>query len=198
VLEEAGGPVLSDTVLRMLARTLGADVAFFLDSRPAIGRGIGELLEPLSLPSLDLVLVFLEHHLSTAKVYRAFDALRQPEGKVDLATRAGAAEACWLALADAMTEGTLGGSEIVAALAGLLENDLEEASFGLFPPLVAAKQALFDEGASGCLMSGSGPTLYGVCESRATAAELCRRVQRRGLNARVARAGRLGDNPVLS
>ncbi len=198
VLEEAGGPVLSDTVLRMLARTLGADVAFFLDSRPAIGRGIGELLEPLSLPSLDLVLVFLEHHLSTAKVYRAFDALRQPEGKVDFAARAAAAEARWLALADAMTEGTLAAGEIVAALAGLLENDLEEASFGLFPPLIAAKQALFDEGASGCLMSGSGPTLYGVCESRATAAELCRRVQRRGLNARVARAGRLGDNPVLS
>ena len=120
------------------------------------------------------------------------------EGKVDFAARAAVVEARWLALADAMTEGTLAAGEIVAALAGLLENDLEEASFGLFPSLVAAKQALFDEGASGCLMSGSGPTLYGVCESRATAAELCRRVQRRGLNARVARAGRLGDNPVLS
>ena len=43
-LSEAGGPVLDYEQQVAMARKVGADVAFFLKARPAIGRGIGEIL----------------------------------------------------------------------------------------------------------------------------------------------------------
>ncbi|MBN1320137.1 MAG: 4-(cytidine 5'-diphospho)-2-C-methyl-D-erythritol kinase, partial [Thermoleophilia bacterium] len=72
-LVEAGGPALDRARLGAVARRVGADVAFFLDPRPAIGQGIGEILEPIELPELPLVLVPSHRHLSTERVYRAYD-----------------------------------------------------------------------------------------------------------------------------
>ncbi len=191
VLAEAGGPELDAVALRSLARDLGADVAFFLDPHPSIGQGIGELLEPLTLPSLYLVLVYLDHHLSTTRVYESFDTLRGGEDPRAFSIRAAAAKASWLALSDAVACGELGEAGAKTAIAGLLKNDLEEASFSLFPPLVDAKLALAEGGALAALMSGSGSTVFGVCGTRAEAKQVCEAVRRRGLDARVVSAGRL-------
>ena len=189
VLVEAGGQVLDRGALGALARTLGADVAFFLDPRPAIGRGIGELLESLVLPRLHLVLVYLDHHLSTARVYESFDALRQPEDPSAFSLRAASAGILWRQLSEEFASGELDRNDAPSAIAALLSNDLEEASFELFPALVEAKRVLLREGALGALMSGSGPTVFGVCRDRVAAEELCARLRRRGLNAIVAAAG---------
>jgi 4-diphosphocytidyl-2-C-methyl-D-erythritol kinase len=176
VLREAGGPAPSDEELRRLARGLGADVPFFLDPRPAIGRGIGELLEPLPLPELPLLLIFTDQPLSTAHVYREFDVGRVAEDLADFAARSAEAEQEWRQV------------RTVEAVAGLLRNDLEETSCNLLPGLCDAKETLLQEGALGALMSGSGPTIYGVCGSREDAEALCAKVSADGLNCRVARS----------
>jgi 4-diphosphocytidyl-2-C-methyl-D-erythritol kinase len=191
ILAEAGGPALGEASLRALARVLGADVAFFLDPHPSIGQGIGELLEPLTLPAMHLVLVYLDHHLSTARVYESFDARGGAEDPGSFSARAAAAKISWLALSHAVTGGDLDETSIPPVVVPLLENDLEEASFGLFPPLVDAKRALAEEGVLGALMSGSGSTVFAICGTRAAAEQVCEAVRRRGFNARAVLAGTL-------
>jgi 4-diphosphocytidyl-2-C-methyl-D-erythritol kinase len=176
VLRDAGGSAPSDEELLRLAAGLGADVPFFLDPRPAIGRGIGDLLEPLHLPELFLVLVFTDQPLSTAHVYREFDVHNPPEDVAAFVARSAEAEARWrrvLALHDVV---------------GLLQNDLEETSCNLLPGLCEAKDALLREGALGALMSGSGPTIYGVSASAEDAEALCAKVSADGMNCRIARS----------
>jgi 4-diphosphocytidyl-2C-methyl-D-erythritol kinase len=176
LLREAGGPAPSDEELRRLARGLGADVPFFLDPRPAIGRGIGELLAPLPLPELSLLLIFTDQLLSTAHVYREFDGQGAAEDPAAFAARSAKAEQQWLQV------------QTVEDVTRLLQNDLEETSCNLLPGLCDAKDTLLQEGALGALMSGSGPTIYGVCASREEAEVLCAKVSADGMNCRVARS----------
>ena len=176
VLREAGGPDVSEADLRELARGLGADVPFFLDPRPAIGRGIGDLLEPLSLPDLPLVLVFTDQPLSTAHVYREFDLRNPAEAHEAFAARSSAEEERWRR------------ARTIDEIAGLLHNDLEETSCSLLPGLYDAKDIILQEGAIGALVSGSGPTIYGICRSLPEAQAICDKVSADGLNCRVASA----------
>lgn len=178
-LAEAGGPCAGRAELVPLARDLGADVAFFLDPTPSFGRGIGELLQPVELPDIPLVLVYFDRMLSTARVYEAFDRLRPAETRTVFEFRSSQAEKRWRRVQD------------VSQAARLLENDLEQASFSLIPSLAADREMLSREGALAALMSGSGPTLFGVCESVSRAVELQKRMTVRGYRAQVATAGRM-------
>jgi 4-diphosphocytidyl-2-C-methyl-D-erythritol kinase len=176
LLREAGGPAPSDDELRRLARGLGADVPFFLDPRPAIGRGIGDLLEPLPLPELPLLLIFTDQPLSSAHVYREFDTQNVAEDLAAFTARSTEAEEQWRRV------------QTVEDVTRLLRNDLEETSCNLLPGLCDAKDTLLQEGALGALMSGSGPTIYGVCASLEEAETLCAKVSADGMNCRVARS----------
>ncbi|MFH0916223.1 MAG: hypothetical protein V1912_07235, partial [bacterium] len=53
-----------------------------------------------------------------------------------------------------------------------------------------SKEALTEEGARGALMSGSGPTLFGLCSTVSAAEELADRLVARGFRARTATAAR--------
>ncbi len=174
LLAEAGAPVPGGPQLVAMARELGADVPFFLDPAPAIGRGIGEILSPIDLPALHLALVYFERQLSTARVYHTFDRLSPGESRAVFDFRSAQAEKRWLQVRD------------VAQAARLLENDLEQASFSLVPSLATDREMLAREGALAALMSGSGPTLFGLCETMDKAYDLEERMEARGYNARVA------------
>jgi 4-diphosphocytidyl-2-C-methyl-D-erythritol kinase len=173
-LIEAGGPVPDRTQLVALARQIGADVAFFLDPRPAIGRGIGEILEPIELPELPLVLVPSERHLSTERVYRTFDEMQPFGNRSVFDFRAGTAERNWRQARDA------------GQVARLMENDLEKTVYGIIPTLLTDRELLVREGATAALVSGSGPTLYGLCASSEKAEEVARRMVQRGFKAHLA------------
>ncbi len=175
VLRAEGGPDLSAADLHKLARGLGADVPFFLDPRTAIGRGIGDLLEPLPLPELPLVLIFTDQPLSTAHVYREFDVRNPPEESAAFAARSAAEEEKWRRV------------KTVQDVAKSLSNDLEATSCDMLPGLCDAKDIILQEGALGALITGSGPTVYGVCASMADAEALCAKVLADGMNCRVAR-----------
>jgi 4-diphosphocytidyl-2-C-methyl-D-erythritol kinase len=134
--------------LAALALSLGADVPFFLDPRPARVRGVGERIEPLGRAwDLALLLVHPGVPLSTAEVYRAYDAL-----------------------------GSMASSQGDAIHGIDLGNDLEPAAVRLCPPVGRLRRALLELGPVGVGLSGSGPTLYGVFRDPEQAETARRRV----------------------
>lgn len=140
-----------------LALRLGADVPFFLDPRPALARGVGELLEPLTdVPEMTWLLVAFDFPVSTADVYRAV------AGELTLPRQ---------------------GSSIAALLgpSGIRSsppNDLETITARLHPEIRGVRRMLERAGARVTGMSGSGPTVYGrfgderAAESAARSLEL--------------------------
>jgi 4-diphosphocytidyl-2-C-methyl-D-erythritol kinase len=171
-LIEVGGPVPSRDRQVALARATGADVAFFLDPRPAIGRGIGEILEPIDLPELTVVVVFSDRHLSTERVYSVFDGSQPFANRAVFDYRSREAEKRWRQIED------------VSQIARLLENDLENTVCGIIPTLLDDREIVMREGALAALISGSGPTLFGLSASADKAEGLAERMSMRGYKVR--------------
>lgn len=149
-------------VLRV-ARSLGADVPYFLASRPlALGWGRGDRLLTLpSLPSRPAVVVVPEGRIATADAYAAV-AERRHGGE---APPAGARV---LRAAD------LDSWERVAALA---ENDFEAVAFEMRPICRRARDLLASEGAAPALLAGSGSAVFGVFRREAAADRAAERVR---------------------
>src|SRR5919107_1813598 len=62
-------------------------------------------------------------------------------------------------------------------LAAALHNDLEPAAFDLLPALAKSKQRLQEAGAVAAIMSGSGPTMLGLCRDEDHATSVARAVR---------------------
>lgn len=136
--------------LREWALSLGADVPFFLDGRPALVEGIGERLSPLrSWPRASLVVAFGGRGLSTAEVFRRYDA--------SLTSR-GAASTIRVS-----ARGQKGGSATPV-------NDLEAAAIQIEPGVEKLKEALLARGGAPVVMTGSGAAVYGCWPDPAAAA----------------------------
>jgi len=154
--------------LARLARGLGADVPFFLDPRPALVRGIGEVIEPVrGLPPLWAVLANPGIAVSTAEVFRLYDSLAS--GQAPKAVPAG--------LTPPQPGSTmrplvgLGGDLDALARFSGLTNDLEAAAIRLCPPIARLRDRMRELGVVGEGMSGSGATIYGLFESQSEAEE---------------------------
>lgn len=138
-----------------IAASLGSDVPYCLSGGPAIVTGKGEHVEPVPAHGpLDLVLCISDHPLSTAAVYERWDAMGETS------------QHDHLAMVVALVTGD------PQQVASLLRNDLEAAAFDLRPNLYDGKQALLRAGALGALVSGSGPSLFGVCADQSHAREV--------------------------
>lgn len=165
------------SVLRDLARSLGADVPFFLEGGPALARGVGDILEPIQIPPLPLVVLLPERQLATKEVYAELDGLRSlghiAETGESFPGRAAEAATRWRDLEKQLAHAAPGYGDAGVAVAAALENDLEAAAFSLMPDLGSRKQSLRATGALGALMSGSGPTFFGVCRTVKHAQEVC-------------------------
>jgi 4-diphosphocytidyl-2-C-methyl-D-erythritol kinase len=139
----AGGALSADE-LRTVGAGIGADVPSQVEPRHALVTGAGERVEPVELPDMAFVLVPAAEGLSTAAVYAEAD--RIPSTRVRLDPQAVRALA----------------SAPLAALARAMENDLEAAALRLRPELARSLIALEEAGALAALISGSGPTAFGV------------------------------------
>ena len=145
-LNEMGSNPLTQQELADLAVCLGADVPFFLLNRPCIVRGIGEILEPIEKwPKFWYVIVMPALEVSTAWVYGNLK-LKLTKGEYQYIVN-------WL---------RKGRFEISRILA----NDLETVTGFHFPIIACIKKLLLDEGAEGALMSGSGPSVFGIFKSK--------------------------------
>ena len=145
--------------LEGVATTLGSDVPFFLRGGTALATGRGEKVEPLRGRSLALVLVNPKFPVSTAEMYGRLTPAMYSDGG---ATRALA--------------GSLGRS--TARVAASLYNGMQAAAAGVFPQIAQMRAALLAAGALGALMSGSGPTVFGVARSYEQARQIRARVAR--------------------
>jgi len=181
----AGDP-LDAQALRAIAAPLGSDVPSQVEPRHALVRGTGEIVEPVELPPLAAVLVPQDEGLSTAAVYAELDRMEgwrerlgiegwvvRPdiEGWRERLDSEGWAERLdiegWRERPDLeRPQALLGG---LPELAAALENDLQPAALSLRPELGWVLERLRNEGALGALVSGSGPTCFGLFDDRRAA-----------------------------
>jgi 4-diphosphocytidyl-2-C-methyl-D-erythritol kinase len=147
--------------LRAIAAGIGADVPSQLQPRACLVAGAGEVIEPAPPPAEHgVVLITQPVGLATADVYAEADRLGTPRGEAEL-------EAIRRQLRDAVDEG---GSPL--AWREHLVNDLQPAAISLRPEIDAALTALEEAGAAHAMVTGSGPTAFGLypTESEADAA----------------------------
>ncbi len=144
-LNEIWSQPLSLSELHTMAVQLGADVPFFLYSEPSLATGIGEILEPLKKwPKFWYVIVTPPIQVSTSWVYGDLK-LELTRGEYDYIVK-------FLKNAP-------------FAVSAILENDLEEVTSTRFPVIETIKEFLVNAGAEGALMTGSGPSVFGVFSS---------------------------------
>lgn len=138
-------PLLAEDLGRIAAR-LGADVPFFLHTRPCIARGIGEIIESIHAWPRFWYLIITPHlKISTSWVYRNLN-FELTTGEYDFIIH------------------TLEKDPL--CITKLLENDLERVTTSHFPVITTIKRILVDAGAEGALMSGSGPSVFGIFRSK--------------------------------
>ncbi|MCP4690561.1 MAG: 4-(cytidine 5'-diphospho)-2-C-methyl-D-erythritol kinase [Desulfobacterales bacterium] len=135
--------------LRAMGLRLGADVPFFIFGKPAFAAGVGEkLVHCPGLPPCFVLLITQKFAVSTGRVFKKLNlALTKCEKKFKEPLL------------------TNGGLDIVRYLC----NDLESVTIGERPVVQEAKTALMEQGALGALMSGSGPTVFGLFNDAADA-----------------------------
>ena len=118
---------------------IGADVPFFFLEGSAIGSGIGEQLKKKKLPTLWYVLIYPNFEVSTRWAYQNF-VLTNQQFHINLHKFLN----------------TPGG------ISHLLFNHLEGVVLRKYPQIRIMKNLLFSAGALGALMTGSGPTVFGL------------------------------------
>jgi len=135
---------LSPENLKTYAGRLGSDCAFFIENKPAIGTGKGDILSDvaLSLKGKYLVIVKPEIHISTAEAY---SGITPANPAVDLR---------------AVLE-----NHPMTEWKQLLRNDFEAVLFKKFPIIETLKQNLYTSGATYAGMSGSGAAVFGIFEN---------------------------------
>lgn len=131
--------------LQVIGLKVGADVPFCLAGGTCLVQGIGEKVTALPpFPQVQLVLVKPETGVSTAEVYR----------RLSPAAHGSTSTARLTAL---LEEG-----QGAAVLAGTFHNALEMVTEALVPEVSLWKERLLAQGAHCALMSGSGPTVFGL------------------------------------
>lgn len=131
-----------------MASELGSDVPFFLFSPCAIGRGRGEILEPVeSSVRFYILMVYPGFAVSTASVYGNLKLkLTKRENNISI------------------LKNFLLQSEF-AQLGATWSNDLEPVVFQEHPGLSGIKKEMLALGAKGALLSGSGSTVFGIFDN---------------------------------
>ena len=140
---------LSAKSLCVLGEKIGSDVPFCIEGGTMLATGRGELLCRLpDLPAIFVVLAKPPVSVSTAWAYKTYDrigAVRHPDTK---------------AMLSALSEGN------AERVANGLVNVLEEVTMQAHPIIGAYKRKLKENGATASLMSGSGPTVFGLAETK--------------------------------
>lgn len=159
---------ISMNELMQLSVKVGADVPFCIMRGTVLAEGIGEILTPLKkAPSMNIVIAKPPVGVSTKLVYDKFDLLDLKEvthPDID-------------GIIKAIDDGDIYG------IAGKLGNVLESVTVKEYPVIEEIKKNMINMGALNSLMSGSGPTVFGIFDDAKKARE-CVEVLRRQKDAR--------------
>lgn len=146
--------------LKAIGVKIGADVPYCIEGGTALAEGIGEVLTPLAAPPhCYLVVAKPDINVSTKFVY---ENLRANELKVHPDV-------------DGMIADLHAGD--LAGIAGKLGNVLETVTIPAYPIIRDIKNTLKEQGALNALMSGSGPTVFGLFTNKEQAVEAAEQVR---------------------
>ena len=135
--------------LMALGAELGSDVPFFMLKTAAIASGRGTELTSVKLPSYQYVLINPGFGVSTEWAYSNFILTNRVEDNTLFYSEDTSIDLPWLTRS--------------------LYNDLESVTAPVHPQIDVIKEVLLNAGAEGALMSGSGPTLFGLFSDRTAA-----------------------------
>jgi 4-diphosphocytidyl-2-C-methyl-D-erythritol kinase len=165
-LNELFGSPLTVEQLHPMAAELGSDIPFFLQERPALATGRGEIIESLEpFPALKGTAVLLIHPgfgIATAWAYR--ELARFPAALQGTPGRA-------RELVDLLQRSDL------SSAAPAFYNSLEAPALEKYPLLALYQEFLRAQGALVTLMSGSGSTTFAFCRDLAAAENLADKMQ---------------------
>ena len=146
-LNHMAGDEFDDAELVDLARPLGADVPFFaVEHQAVLATGIGDVMRPVS-PLGDWIFVLVNPGFAVSTRW-VFETFALTTGGVD-SILAGFREHTPECLSIAC-----------------MDNDLEPVTSGKFPEIGLMRKVLLDAGAEAVMMSGSGPTVFGLFPDR--------------------------------
>jgi len=135
----------SEEALRTLGVKVGADVPYCIMGGTALAEGIGEKLTKLPAPPQTYLLIAKpDISVSTKYVYEHLDEegiLHHPD-------------------IDGMIQAIV--QQNLKGITDRLENVLENVTVKKYPIIQEIKNIMLEEGAQGSLMSGSGPTVFGI------------------------------------
>ncbi|MBQ9121167.1 MAG: 4-(cytidine 5'-diphospho)-2-C-methyl-D-erythritol kinase [Clostridia bacterium] len=172
LMNRAHALALSTEQLREIGVTLGADVPFCICGGTCLCEGIGEKISELPSPSpFYAVIAIGASSISTPAAFRALDAKLSPAYYAEHAHMT-------------ITKDNL---RDVYTCADVLYNLFEEVILPIDPHARTIKKILEENGALGALMSGSGPSVFGIFSSREQAVAVVDTLTRKGYRAHLCR-----------
>lgn len=163
-LNELFGLSMSVEEMQKLGVRIGADVPYCIMGGTALSEGIGEVLMPLPAPpQCILVVAKPDIDVSTKSVYENLHADKLKEHPdID-------------GMVQAIKDGSLEG------IVSRLGNVLETVTVKEYPVIEGIKNQMKEKGAAGALMSGSGPTVFGIFTDREPAQAAAKAIRESGL-----------------
>lgn len=145
---------LSKDELNNIAVKFGADIPFFIYENECLCEGKGEKITELAKYNKYFVLVATPNiRVSTKDIFDSLDKFMINNN--DFETKDTKLNSC----IDAIKHNNL------KKLSDNIFNDLENVTFRLYDDVRVIKEHILDTGAKGALMSGSGPSVYGIYDS---------------------------------
>jgi 4-diphosphocytidyl-2-C-methyl-D-erythritol kinase len=145
-LNKLWGLNLSIDELASLGAEIGSDVSFCVYGGTALATGRGEIIEHIETPpNCWVILAKPEIGVSTAEVYKNLDLLNVEHPDVD-------------AMVQAIN------SKDYEKMCSLVGNVLESVTLNMHPEVALIKEQMKRFGADAVLMSGSGPTVFGLVQ----------------------------------
>jgi 4-diphosphocytidyl-2-C-methyl-D-erythritol kinase len=133
-------PISQETLFE-IAKTVGADVPFFLENKPMYAQGIGDQLEPIDLKIEGRIeIITTPYHSDTTTAYKNL-ILKTEREPIHLKEWALAPIATWK---------------------DHIYNDFEDYVFSKITPLKKIKADIYAKGATFAQMTGTGSALYGI------------------------------------
>jgi 4-diphosphocytidyl-2-C-methyl-D-erythritol kinase len=167
-LNEIFGHPLTPIQLDSIAASLGSDIPFFLQDKPALAIGRGEKIRSLdffpALRGTALLLIHPGFGIATAWAYQQLAKFPHAlNGRVGRAQR----------LISLLQSGDL------KSAATQFYNSLETPALDKYPLLALFQEFLRENGAVGALMSGSGSSTFALVESKAAAETLAEKLKQK-------------------
>ena len=173
-----------DPLVVEVAKAVGADVAFFLDPRPSLMLGAGDMLVETYASTVDAPLAIVlpaETGVVTKEAYDQFDASPiAPESYENLSSLLRDAGQGAAGMEPA-PDNAAASKQFIQQVAGLLFNNLAPAAKSLKPQVAEVEEWLKAQpGVLGAQVSGSGSSSFALCESQDAADAIAAAAQAKG------------------